>query len=66
MLRYKAVTLIVTLATLAISVWLYVIIPKGFFPTEDTGFISASDSRCGIRKSTAMRPIGTIEMHTSA
>src|SRR5438132_5171852 len=41
-LRYKAVTLIVTLATLAISVWLYVIIPKGFFPTEDTGFISAS------------------------
>src|SRR5215468_8198091 len=37
-LRYKAVTL----ATLAISVWLYVIIPKGFFPTEDTGFISAS------------------------
>jgi len=41
-LRYKAVTLIVTLATLAISVWLYIIIPKGFFPTEDTGFISAS------------------------
>src|SRR5215467_13314253 len=41
-LRYKAVTLVVTLATLALSVWLYVIIPKGFFPTEDTGFISAS------------------------
>src|SRR6266487_1433284 len=41
-LRYKAVTLIVTLATLALSVWLYIIVPKGFFPTEDTGFISAS------------------------
>ena len=41
-LRYKAVTLVVTIATLAVSVWLYVIIPKGFFPTEDTGFISAS------------------------
>jgi HAE1 family hydrophobic/amphiphilic exporter-1 len=41
-LRYKAVTLVVTLATLALSVWLYIIVPKGFFPTEDTGFISAS------------------------
>src|SRR5499433_687959 len=41
-LRYKAVMLLVTIATLALSVWLYVIIPKGFFPTEDTGFISAS------------------------
>src|SRR5919109_2225550 len=41
-LRFKAVTLVVTLVTLALSVWLYIIIPKGFFPTEDTGFISAS------------------------
>src|SRR5262249_61057212 len=32
----------VTLATLGLSIWLYIIIPKGFFPTEDTGFISAS------------------------
>src|SRR4029450_13710382 len=45
-LRYKAVTLLVTLATLALSVWLYIIIPKGFFPTEDTGFISASTAGC--------------------
>jgi HAE1 family hydrophobic/amphiphilic exporter-1 len=41
-LRYKAVTLVVTIATLGLSIWLYIIIPKGFFPTEDTGFISAS------------------------
>jgi hydrophobic/amphiphilic exporter-1 (mainly G- bacteria), HAE1 family len=41
-LRYKAVTLLVTLATLVLSVWLYIIVPKGFFPTEDTGFIAAS------------------------
>jgi hydrophobic/amphiphilic exporter-1 (mainly G- bacteria), HAE1 family len=41
-LRYKAVTLLVTFATLGLSAWLYIIIPKGFFPTEDTGFISAS------------------------
>src|SRR5260370_14451625 len=41
-IRYKAVTLVGTIAALAVSVWLYIIIPKGFFPTEDTGFISAS------------------------
>jgi hydrophobic/amphiphilic exporter-1 (mainly G- bacteria), HAE1 family len=41
-LRYKFVTLLVTFATLGLSIWLYIIIPKGFFPTEDTGFISAS------------------------
>ena len=41
-LRYKFITLMVTFATLAATVWLYIIIPKGFFPTEDTGFISAS------------------------
>ena len=29
----------VTLATLVGTVWLYIIIPKGFFPTEDTGFM---------------------------
>jgi HAE1 family hydrophobic/amphiphilic exporter-1 len=41
-LRFKAVTLAVTLATLAGTVYLYIVIPKGFFPTEDTGFISAT------------------------
>jgi HAE1 family hydrophobic/amphiphilic exporter-1 len=41
-LAYKFVTLLITIGTLAATVWLYIIIPKGFFPTEDTGFISAS------------------------
>jgi hydrophobic/amphiphilic exporter-1 (mainly G- bacteria), HAE1 family len=41
-LRFKAVTLAVTFATLAATVYLYIAIPKGFFPTEDTGFIQAS------------------------
>jgi HAE1 family hydrophobic/amphiphilic exporter-1 len=41
-IRYKAITLLITFATLGLSIWLYIIIPKGFFPTEDTGFISAS------------------------
>jgi HAE1 family hydrophobic/amphiphilic exporter-1 len=41
-LKYKSITLAVTFATLAGTVYLYVVIPKGFFPTEDTGFISAT------------------------
>ncbi|MCC6778562.1 MAG: efflux RND transporter permease subunit, partial [Hyphomicrobiales bacterium] len=41
-IAYKAVMLVVTFATLVATAWLYIIIPKGFFPIEDTGFISAS------------------------
>jgi HAE1 family hydrophobic/amphiphilic exporter-1 len=41
-IRFKAVTLALTLATLGATVWLYIVVPKGFFPTEDTGFIFAS------------------------
>src|SRR3981189_801803 len=37
-LRYKFVTLLVTFATLGFSIWLYMIVPNGFFPQEDTGF----------------------------
>ena len=38
-LARKPMMLIVTLGTLAMTVWLYVIVPKGFFPQEDTGFL---------------------------
>ena len=41
-LAHKFIVLLVTLGTLAATFWLYTVIPKGFFPTEDTGFISAS------------------------
>lgn len=41
-LRFQGIMLIVTLATLAASVWLYIVVPKGFFPTEDTGFLTAT------------------------
>ena len=34
-------TLVVALATLALTVVLYVVIPKGFFPVQDTGMIQA-------------------------
>jgi len=38
-LRWRFVMLLVTFATLAGTAYLYTIIPKGFFPTEDTGFM---------------------------
>ena len=38
-LRYRTATLVLTVATLAATIWLYVIVPKGFFPVQDTGII---------------------------
>ncbi|MGV6873393.1 MdtB/MuxB family multidrug efflux RND transporter permease subunit [Pseudochelatococcus sp. B33] len=32
-------TLIVAAGTLALTVWLYIVVPKGFFPVQDTGLI---------------------------
>jgi HAE1 family hydrophobic/amphiphilic exporter-1 len=39
-LARKAMMLVVTLCTLAGTVALYIIVPKGFFPQEDTGFLT--------------------------
>jgi HAE1 family hydrophobic/amphiphilic exporter-1 len=39
-LKFRFITLLVFLATLALSVFLFVIIPKGFFPQQDTGLIT--------------------------
>src|SRR6201999_1050931 len=41
-LGWKRVTLFIFFATLALSVYLFVIIPKGFFPQQDAGLISAT------------------------
>ena len=38
-LRARSIMLMVTLATIAGTIWLYVVVPKGFFPTEDTGYM---------------------------
>jgi multidrug efflux pump len=38
-LRYQTITLFVALATLTLTIFLYIIIPKGFFPVQDTGVI---------------------------
>src|SRR5947209_3085263 len=36
-LRHQPLTLLVTIGTAALSIYLYVIAPKGFFPQQDTG-----------------------------
>ncbi len=41
-LRHQPLTLAVTLATMAATVYLYVVIPKGFFPQQDTGRLIGS------------------------
>jgi HAE1 family hydrophobic/amphiphilic exporter-1 len=41
-IKYKAIMLVVTVATLGGSVWLYMVIPKSLFPAEDTGYISGT------------------------
>jgi HAE1 family hydrophobic/amphiphilic exporter-1 len=38
-LKVKFIMLMVTLATFVATIWLYIIVPKGFFPTEDTGYV---------------------------
>ncbi len=38
-LAFKSIMLAVTLVTIAGTIWLYIIVPKGFFPTEDTGYM---------------------------
>jgi multidrug efflux pump len=38
-LRHQMATLFVAAATLALTTWLYIIVPKGFFPVQDTGVI---------------------------
>ena len=41
-LKYKFITLMITLGTMVGTAYLYVVIPKGFFPVEDTGMISVT------------------------
>jgi multidrug efflux pump subunit AcrB len=40
-LRFQFITLLIFIATVSLTAYLYVIIPKGFFPTQDTGIIIA-------------------------
>jgi multidrug efflux pump len=38
-LRYQTITLLIAAATLVLTIILYIVIPKGFFPVQDTGVI---------------------------
>jgi multidrug efflux pump len=38
-LKHQTTTLLVTVGTLAMTLFLYVVVPKGFFPVQDTGVI---------------------------
>ncbi len=45
-LKHQTITLLVTIATLVATIWLYIIVPKGFFPVQDTGVITGiTDAR---------------------
>jgi multidrug efflux pump len=41
-LRHQFLVLLITLATMGASVYLYIIVPKGFFPQQDTGRLNGS------------------------
>ncbi len=38
-LKHQTATLLVTAATLVLTIFLYIVVPKGFFPVQDTGVI---------------------------
>jgi HAE1 family hydrophobic/amphiphilic exporter-1 len=38
-LAFKSIMLLITLGTFFATIVLYVVVPKGFFPTEDTGYV---------------------------
>ena len=39
MLEHQALTLLIAVLTLVVTVLLYTVVPKGFFPVQDTGVI---------------------------
>jgi multidrug efflux pump len=41
-LRFRWLMLLCTFATIGLTIWLYGAVPKGFFPTQDTGLIEGA------------------------
>ena len=54
-LKFRLVTLLVFLGTLGLSVYLFMIIPKGFFPQQDTGLITGASQAAQDVSFTEMR-----------
>jgi multidrug efflux pump len=38
-LKFRVIMLLIAAGTLILTIWLYVVVPKGFFPVQDTGVI---------------------------
>ena len=38
-LKARVITLLIAAGTLVLTIWLYMVVPKGFFPVQDTGVI---------------------------
>jgi multidrug efflux pump len=53
-LRFQTITLLVAVATLILTVFLYIVVPKGFFPTQDTGIIQGISQSAATTSFTAM------------
>ena len=53
-LRFQTITLLVAVSTLLLTVFLYIIIPKGFFPVQDTGVIQGISQAAPAISSAAM------------
>ncbi|MGH9645517.1 MAG: multidrug efflux RND transporter permease subunit [Bryobacteraceae bacterium] len=41
-LRHSFITLLILMATVALNVYLFILVPKGFFPQQDTGRLNGS------------------------
>ncbi|WP_426958016.1 efflux RND transporter permease subunit [Muricoccus radiodurans] len=41
-LRWRRTMLLLTLGLVGLTVWLYVVVPKGFLPSQDTGMVAGS------------------------
>ncbi len=53
-LKHQTATLVVALSTLVMTVLLYIIIPKGFFPVQDTGTVQGTSEASQSISFTAM------------
>ena len=53
-LRHQTVTLLIAVATFILTVVLYLVVPKGFFPTQDTGIIQGISQASAVTSFSAM------------
>ena len=63
-LRHQTITLFVTLSTLVLTFYMYIVVPKGFFPVQDTGVIlgvsQAPETTSFVRMSEKQRQLARV------